>query len=69
MLLHMGFFWLWQVDATLVVLASFVEEHGLIPPPRHMWNLPAPGIKPLTPVLVGEFLTIGPPEKFTSIVS
>ena len=67
--LRMGFFWLWQVDAALVVLASFVEEHGLIPPPHRMGNLPAPGIKPLTPVLVGEFLTTAPPEKFPSIVS
>ena len=33
LLLPTGFFWLWQVDATLVVLASFVEEHGLIPHP------------------------------------
>ena len=29
-----------------------------------MWDLPQPGIKPMSPALVGGFLTIGPPGKF-----
>ena len=28
-----------------------------------MWNLPGPGIKPVSPELAGEFLTTGPPGK------
>ena len=27
------------------------------------WNLPGPGIKPMSPVLAGRFLTTGPPGK------
>ena len=30
----------------------------------HMWELPRPGIKPVSPALVGGFLTTGPPGKF-----
>ena len=29
-----------------------------------MWDLPGPEIKPMSPALEGEFLTIGPPGKF-----
>ena len=29
-----------------------------------MWDLPQPGIKPMSPALVGGFLTTGPPGKF-----
>ena len=29
-----------------------------------MWDLPGPGIKPVSLALRGEFLTIGPPGKF-----
>ena len=28
-----------------------------------MWNLPGPGIEPMSPALAGEFLTTGPPGK------
>ena len=28
-----------------------------------MWDLPQPGIKPLSPALQGRFLTTGPPGK------
>jgi len=28
-----------------------------------MWNLPRPGIKPMSPALAGRFLTTEPPEK------
>ena len=31
--------------------------------PRSMWNLPGPGIKPMSPALAGRFLTSGPPGK------
>ena len=33
-----------------------------------MWNLPRPGIEPMSPALAGRFLTTGPPEKFLRIV-
>ena len=32
--------------------------------PWGMWDLPGPGIKPMTPALAGRFLTTGPPGKF-----
>ena len=28
-----------------------------------MWDLPGPGIEPMSPALAGEFLTTGPPGK------
>ena len=28
-----------------------------------MWDLPGPGLEPMSPVLAGGFLTIEPPEK------
>ena len=28
-----------------------------------MWDLPRPGIKPMSPALAGRFLTTGPPGK------
>jgi len=28
-----------------------------------MWDLPIPGIKPMSPALAGRFLTTGPPGK------
>ena len=31
--------------------------------PRIMWNLPGPGIEPVSPVLAGRFLTTGMPGK------
>ena len=32
-------------------------------PPHGMWNVPRPGIKPVSPALAGRFLTTGPPVK------
>ena len=31
--------------------------------PRSMWDLPGPGIEPLSPALAGRFLSAGPPGK------
>ena len=33
-----------------------------------MWDLPGPGIEPITPALAGGFLTTGPPRKSTFCV-
>ena len=35
---------------------SVVVGHG-------MWNLPGPGLEPVSPALAGGFLTTGPPGK------
>jgi len=32
-----------------------------------MWNLPGPGIEPMSPALAGEFLTTGSPGKSNHI--
>ena len=32
-----------------------------------MWNLPQPGIKPVSPAIAGGFLTTGPPGKFKQV--
>ena len=37
-----------------------VEPHG-------MWNLPGPGLKPVSPELAGRFLTTGPPGKSSNL--
>ena len=56
------------VGKRLMEGASLVE-HGLSSHhpraqlPRNMWNLPGPGIEPVSPALAGRFLTSGPPEK------
>ena len=50
---------------------TLVAEHGLqgaqasvysaqAQLPRSMWNLPRPGIEPMSPALAGGFLTTGP---------
>ena len=31
--------------------------------PHGMWDLPRPGIKPMSPALTDKFLSIAPPEK------
>ena len=31
--------------------------------PRGLWNLPRPGIQPVSPALAGRFLITGPPRK------
>ena len=33
-----------------------------------LWNLPGPGIEPMSPVLAGRFLTTGPPRKSPLVV-
>ena len=35
---------------------------------QDMWDLPGPGSEPVCPVLVGGFLTTGPPEKSESLL-
>ena len=40
----------------LTAAASLVVEHGL-------WDLPRPGIKPMSPAWAGRFLATGPPER------
>ena len=37
--------------------AQLVVAHGL------MWDLPGPGIEPVSPALAGRFFSTGPPEK------
>ena len=53
-----------------VVVAHWLQSSGSIHScgtqtqlPRSMWNFLEPGIKPVSPALAGEFLTIGPPGK------
>ena len=41
---------------------SVAVAHGLSCP-HSMWDLPRPGIKPVSPALAGGFLTTGPPGK------
>ena len=41
---------------------------GLVAPP-HVWNLPRPVIKPVSPALADSFLTTGPPIQFSSVQS
>ena len=54
--------------------ASVIAAHGLSSGPRAqllsgMWNLLRPGIEPMAPALVGEFLSTVPPGKSLSISS
>ena len=42
---------------------SSCVAHGL-GCPRGTWNLPGPGIEPVSSALAAGFLTTGPPEKF-----
>ena len=37
--------------------------------PRGLWNLPRPGIQPVSPALAGRFLITGPPEKSNLVAS
>ena len=53
-----------------VVVAHWLQSSGSIHScgtqtqlPHSMWNFLEPGIKPVSPALAGEFLTIGPPGK------
>ena len=53
----------------LIAVASLAAEAGLsgcgtqASLLRGMWNLPRPGIKPVSLALPGRFLTTGPPGK------
>ena len=52
-----------------VVVASELSSCGtwaLLP--RGTWNLPRPGIEPVSPALAGRFLTSGPPGKSYSFI-
>ena len=58
----------------LIIAASPVAEHRLqtlrlsscvsrAQPPHGMWDLPRPGLEPVSPALAGRFLTSAPPGK------
>ena len=58
----------------LTIAASLVAEHGLQTRRlsscgsrahllRGMWDLPRPGLEPMSPALAGRFLTTAPPRK------
>ena len=62
------------VRGPLTVTASLVVEHGLqtrqlsscgsrAQPLRGMWDLPRPGLEPVSPALAGRFSTTAPPGK------
>ena len=42
---------------------SVVVVHELSYPARDMWDLPGPGVEPVSPALASRSLTTGPPEK------
>ena len=57
-----------------IAAASLVAEHRLqtrrlsncgswAQPPRGMWDLPRPGLEPVSPALAGRFSTTAPPGK------
>ena len=52
--------WLW--DARLNNCSIWAQL------PWGLWNLPRPGIEPMSPLLIGRFLTAGPPGKSQSKV-
>ena len=51
----------------LIAVASLVVEHGLWVTQAQlllsMWDLPRPGIEPVSPVLADRFLSTVPPRK------
>ena len=62
------------VGGTLTIVASLVAEHRLqtlrlsscgsrAQVLRSMWDLPRPGLKPVSPALAGRFSTTVPPGK------
>ena len=62
------------VRGPLTVVASLVAEHRLqtrrfsscgsrAPLPRGMWDLPRPGLEPVSPALAGRLSTTAPPGK------
>ena len=55
------------VHGLLLAVASLVAEPGAQVSScgtRGMWDLPGPGIKPVSPALAGGFLSTAPPGKF-----
>ena len=62
------------VRRPLIIVASLVAEHKLqtrrlsncgsrAQPLRGMWDLPRPGLDPVSPALAGRFSTTAPPGK------
>ena len=62
------------VRGPLIIAASLVAEHKLqmrrlsscgsrAQPLRGMWDLPRPGLEPMSPALAGRFSTTAPPGK------
>ena len=49
--------------ASVVVALRLSSCGAQAQPPRGMWDLPQPGIKPVSPALAGRSLTAGPPGK------
>ena len=60
LLLRQGFFSLQRAGASAPCGALPQYLQG-------MWNLPRPGIKPMSPALAGKFLTTGPPGKSSQL--
>ena len=63
-----------MVHGPLIIAASLVEEHGLQARRlsscgsraqllRGMWDLPRPGLEPMSPALAGGLSTTAPPGK------
>ena len=68
------------VCGPLTVATSLVAEHRLQTPRlsscgsraqlfRGMWDLPRPGLEPVSPALAGRFSTTAPPRKPESFIS
>ena len=68
------------VCGPLTIVASLVAEHRLqtrrlskcgSPAQllRGMWDLPRPGLEPVSPALAGRFSTIAPPGKLPGFIS
>ena len=55
--LQRWFLLLWSAGSRTCGLASWGAQAQL---PCRMWNLPAPGIEPMSPALAGGFFTTGP---------
>ena len=54
---------LWSMDSRMLRLSNCSSQVQL---PWGMWDLPVPGIGPVSPALAGRFLTTGPPGKSCS---
>ena len=67
------------VRGPLIIAASLVAEHRLqmrrlsncdsrAQPLRGMWDLPRPGLEPMSPTLAGRFSTTAPPGKPNNLI-